>query len=434
MAVVGAEQGWVFIRHEYGPEEHVAARRAGRAARGRRDRAGRVRQRAAAGRRGVRLARRLHPRRGDRAAGVHGGPPRRAAQQAPVPRQLRPARPADADQLGGDLRRRAGDRAARRAVVGGPGRRRLGGLEVLRRVRARRAARRLLRADGHHRPRADRAGRRGQRRPGGRGGAAGRGVVELHRAGQAGHAAGLRHRGGERHDARLGGRWSCWPRAPTCSPRRPTCCGSSATSRAASACRAGWARPRRTTILRDVVESGSRAGRRPARARPAAGGGHAQDLHLRAGPGRAGPGGERARAEQGRRRRPRAAPPATGRRTSRTGEPGVLHRPHGRRGAGRVPPGPAHRRRGRRAGRGAAPGAGRRRARAGGDARVRPLDRGRLRGARRRHLRRLRGPALLPRPGRSGAHGRRAHGRRVARQGAWRSRPARCCRTGRTPW
>ena len=51
----------------------------------------------------------------------------------------------------------------------------------------------------------DRAGRRRERRPEGRGGAAGRGVVELHRAGQAGHAAGLRYRGGERHDARVGG-------------------------------------------------------------------------------------------------------------------------------------------------------------------------------------------------------------------------------------
>ena len=50
------------------------------------------------------------------------------------------------------------------------------------------------------------AGRRGQRRPAGRGGAAGRGVVELHRTRQAGHAAGLRHRGGERHHARLGRR------------------------------------------------------------------------------------------------------------------------------------------------------------------------------------------------------------------------------------
>ena len=102
------------------------ARRDRRAARGRRHRAGRLRQRAAAGRRGVRLPRRLHPRRGDRAAGVHGGPPRRAAQQAAVPRQLRPARPPDADQLGRDLRRRAGDRAARRAVVGRAGRRRVG--------------------------------------------------------------------------------------------------------------------------------------------------------------------------------------------------------------------------------------------------------------------------------------------------------------------
>ena len=42
-----------------------------------------------------------------------------------------------------------------------------------------------------------------ERRPGGRRGAAGRGVVELHRAGQAGRAAGLRHRGGGRLDARL---------------------------------------------------------------------------------------------------------------------------------------------------------------------------------------------------------------------------------------
>ena len=35
----------------------------------------------------LRLARRLHPRRGDGADRVHGGPPRRAAQQAAVPRR-----------------------------------------------------------------------------------------------------------------------------------------------------------------------------------------------------------------------------------------------------------------------------------------------------------------------------------------------------------
>ena len=151
MAVVGAEQGWVFIRHEYGPEEHVlraeldALRAAGvigpdACGSGRRLR-----------RRGVHLARRLHPRRGDRAAGVHGGPPRRAAQQAAVPRQLRPARPADADELGGDLRRRAGHRASAARSGGRTRASATRWAEVLRRVRPRRAARRLLRADGHHR-------------------------------------------------------------------------------------------------------------------------------------------------------------------------------------------------------------------------------------------------------------------------------------------
>jgi formate dehydrogenase/NADH-quinone oxidoreductase subunit F len=42
------------------------------------------------------------------------------------------------------------------------------------------------------------------------------------------------------------GPWSCWPRAATCSQQRRTCCGSSATSPAGSACRVGWAPPRRT--------------------------------------------------------------------------------------------------------------------------------------------------------------------------------------------
>ena len=41
--------------------------------------------------------------------------------------------------------------------------------------------------------------------------------------------------------------WSSWPKAPTCSPPPSTSCGSSATSRAASACRAGSGRPRRTS-------------------------------------------------------------------------------------------------------------------------------------------------------------------------------------------
>ncbi len=78
----------------------------------------------------------------------HRGEPR---NKPPFPGVLRAVGPADPDELGRDLRRRAGHRRARRAVVAGPGRRRRRRPEVLRRVRARRAARRLLRADGHHR-------------------------------------------------------------------------------------------------------------------------------------------------------------------------------------------------------------------------------------------------------------------------------------------
>ena len=88
MLAVGAEEGWVFIRHEYGPEEAVIRARARGAARRRaaRRRTWRGSGPAAQGR-GVHLAGRLHPRRGVGADRVHGGPPRRAAQQAAVPRR-----------------------------------------------------------------------------------------------------------------------------------------------------------------------------------------------------------------------------------------------------------------------------------------------------------------------------------------------------------
>ena len=76
---------------------------------------GRLRQ--AAVRRGVHLAGRLHPRRGVRADRVHGRAPRRAAEQAAVPRHLRPARPADADELGGDARPHPDHRDPRRRLV-----------------------------------------------------------------------------------------------------------------------------------------------------------------------------------------------------------------------------------------------------------------------------------------------------------------------------
>ena len=86
MLVTGVEEGWVFIRHEYGPEEEVlraeleALERDGLLGA---DALGTGRRLAD---RDLHLARRLHPRRGVGADRVHGGPPRRAAQQAAVPR------------------------------------------------------------------------------------------------------------------------------------------------------------------------------------------------------------------------------------------------------------------------------------------------------------------------------------------------------------
>ena len=120
----GAEEGWVFIRHEYGPEEAVLREELERAARRGRAQRGRARVRRAPRGRHLHLPRRLHPRRGVGAPRVHGGPPRRAAQQAAVPRHLRALGPAHADELGRDVRRRAGDRRARRGVVEGAGRQR----------------------------------------------------------------------------------------------------------------------------------------------------------------------------------------------------------------------------------------------------------------------------------------------------------------------
>ena len=86
----------------------------------------------------------------------HRGEPR---NKPPFPGVARAVGQADADELGRDLRPRAGDRGARRRVVEGAGRERRHGAEVLRGVRPRRAAGRVLRADGDHRARADRARR-----------------------------------------------------------------------------------------------------------------------------------------------------------------------------------------------------------------------------------------------------------------------------------
>ena len=121
MLVTGSEEGWVFIRHEYGPEEEVLREEIERAARAGPARRRRLRHRPTAADRDLHLAGRLHPRRGVGAAGVHGGPPRRAAQQAAVPRALRTLGQADADELRRDLRRRPDHPRARRRLVEGPG-------------------------------------------------------------------------------------------------------------------------------------------------------------------------------------------------------------------------------------------------------------------------------------------------------------------------
>jgi len=128
MAVVGAEEGWVFIRHEYGPEEQVvraeleALRAAGVVGR---DACG-------SGRRleldvfvspgGYILERRRH-------FGMHGGPSRRAAQQAPLPGNYGLHGRPTLNELRRDPGRCAGHRAARGAVVDRPGHRRGGGLK-----------------------------------------------------------------------------------------------------------------------------------------------------------------------------------------------------------------------------------------------------------------------------------------------------------------
>ena len=119
MLATGAEEGWVFIRHEYGPEEAVVRREIDRLRAAGLIGRGRARHRPPPVGGGVHLAGRLHPRRGVGADRVHGGAPRRAAQQAAVPRRVRPARPADADELGRDVRARPGHRPAAAPRGGG---------------------------------------------------------------------------------------------------------------------------------------------------------------------------------------------------------------------------------------------------------------------------------------------------------------------------
>ena len=149
---VGAEQGWVFIRHEYGPEE----RSSGAEIEALRD-AGLIGPDACGS--GRRLDVEVFVSPGGYILGEetallecmegHRGEPR---NKPPFPGNYglhgRPTLINSVETFA-DVPVIA---AARRRLVEGAGRRRLGRLEVLRRLRARRAARRLLRADGHHGP------------------------------------------------------------------------------------------------------------------------------------------------------------------------------------------------------------------------------------------------------------------------------------------
>ena len=161
MLVTGSEEGWVFIRHEYGPEEDVL--------RGR-DRA-RCARRACSATTSLGTGRRLQIEiftspggyiLGEESALLecmegHRGEPR---NKPPFPGALRALGQADADELGRDVRRRADHPRARRRLVEGAGHQRRDRAEVLRGLRPRRAARRLLRAVRLDDARPDRAGRR----------------------------------------------------------------------------------------------------------------------------------------------------------------------------------------------------------------------------------------------------------------------------------
>ena len=149
--------------------------------------------------------RRLHLRRGDRAARIAGRQEGPAALQAAVPGQLRPVRQADDDQQHRDLRRGAVDHPPRRPGLPGRGPAQQRRHQDLLGGRRRAAPRQLRSADGHAVPEAARTRRR--RAP--RAHAEGRDPRRLVGAGAAGadhdglHDGLRRHRQG-RLDAGLG--------------------------------------------------------------------------------------------------------------------------------------------------------------------------------------------------------------------------------------
>ena len=164
MVVTGVEEGWVFIRHEYGPEEAVLHAEIEN-----------LREQGLIGDdvlgSGRRLSLDIFTSPGGYILGEetaliecmegHRGEPR---NKPPFPGVWGLWGRPTLDELRRNLRRRTHHRGPRCAVVAGPGLGRQRRVEVLRRLRSRGASRRLLRADGHHHPRpARRCGRGGRR-------------------------------------------------------------------------------------------------------------------------------------------------------------------------------------------------------------------------------------------------------------------------------
>ena len=140
--------------------------------------------------------RRLHLRRGDGDLQLDRGLPRRAAQQAPVPRRRRPVREADRDQQRRDARERARRAGLRRPGLRGHRHRGVDRHEAVLRLRQRQRPGRLRGAVRHHAGRAARAGRRHARGPVAADRAAGRRRGRVRRARRARPAAD--HGGGAR--------------------------------------------------------------------------------------------------------------------------------------------------------------------------------------------------------------------------------------------
>ena len=203
-----------LLRHQGRARVHLhtrrgAARRPAAAARGRRGlRGGLPRQehprlRLRPGHRGARRGRRLHLRRGDRAAHLARGVPRPAAEPAAVPGCGGPVREPHGDQQRRVHLQRAVDHRGRLGLVRRAGHREVQGFRHLLAVRARHPSRPVRGAARHHAARAARPGRRDAPR---------RSPAEVLDPGRLvdpaadrrapGRAAGLRVRGRRRVDAR----------------------------------------------------------------------------------------------------------------------------------------------------------------------------------------------------------------------------------------